>query len=238
MKKLFTIISLLLFCSLTATFAQTEKPKATSIEELPLVPSEFFWFYGIVPVDSWVVHNFVLSNNHADTVTILKLIPGCDCTHLPSPPIVIPPGQKRLLKVQFDSRTYSGEINRDVHIVTDYAPHQEMDLYFASYIGVSLKSVAITPASLLFIPGKTDLTVEIKNTVEETTHFRLYIDNDSLVNVSKTEFTLKGGEKEDIVVSPKFDRLPSGSVYNSCLVLEAIRKESRRATIPIKINNF
>ena len=214
-----------------------DQTKAVSFEELPLVPSEFFWFYGIVPVDAWVSHHFILANNHADTVTILKLIPGCDCTHVPSPPIVIPPGHKYLLNVQFDSKTYTGEINRDVHIITDFGSRPEMDLYFGSFIGAYLKSVQVMPTSLLFIPGKAEITVGIRNMVEETTNFKLYVDNDSLVTISKAEFSLKGGQKEDIIVTPKLDRVPTGSTY-SCLVLEIIRKDSKRVTIPIKINKF
>jgi hypothetical protein len=233
--KICTILILALVC--LAGTIRADQAKPTNIEELPLAPSEFFWFYGIVPVDAWVAHHYVLTNSHPDTVTILKLIPGCDCTHVPSTPIVIPPGHKYLLSVQFDSRTYSGEINRDVHIVTNYSSHPEMDLYFGSFIGIYLKSVQITPMSLLFIPGKTDITVEINNASDESTKFKLYVDNDSLITVSKAEFSLKGGEKENIVVTPKLDRIPTGFTY-SCLVLEIIRKDTKRVTIPIKINKF
>jgi hypothetical protein len=42
-----------------------------------LTPSEAFWFFGLIPPDSWVTHHYLLTNNQADTVTILRIIPVC-----------------------------------------------------------------------------------------------------------------------------------------------------------------
>ena len=110
-------------------------------------------------------HHYVLHNSNPDTVTILSLVPGCDCTHVPKTPIVIPPGQSHLLEVQFDTRTYFGETNRDVHVVTNHKPNAEMDLYFGSVAARAPGSVTIEPSSTAFILGKNSQAFTIKNLV-------------------------------------------------------------------------
>ncbi len=112
-----------------------------------------------------------------------------------------------------------------------------MELYFGTYIGGQLKSVSVTPASLVFIPGVTSLEVTIANTTSDDTKFKIFIDNDSLVTLSKTEFSLSGGKKETVTISPLNERIPVGMTY-SCLVIEATRKEAIRMTVPMKFNKF
>lgn len=220
-----------------AVCAAAVSEKKIAPEELPLVPSEYVWFFGYIPEGAWVSHSFVLHNPHPDTVTITALVPGCDCTHVPKTPIVVPPGKSTLLKVLFDTRTYFGETNRDVHIVSDYAPHPEMDVYFGSIAAGTSGSVAIDPPSTVFIVGKDSQTFTIRNLAGETTQFRLFVDNDSTVTVTEDQFALAGKGEKTIAARPVWGKLPSGSSYSS-LVLEVIRTKPFRITIPIKINKF
>ncbi len=203
----------------------------------PLTVSENVWLYGFIPKDSWVSHHFVLTNPHAEPVTILTLTPGCDCTHVPRGPVTIPPGKTYLLKVLFDTRTYFDETNRDVHIVTDYRPSPEMDIYFGSIASRSPTTVSVTPPSTAFIPGKSSQEFIIKNLSDETSHFRVFIDNDSTLTVAPDFLTLNAQGEGRIVVTPRWDLFPVGPTY-SCLVVEVARKQPFRFTIPIKINKF
>jgi hypothetical protein len=212
-------------------------PAASQETPTPLEVSEKFWFFGLVPVDATVAHHFILTNPHADTVHIIKLIPGCDCTHLPPTPIAVPPKGTRLLRVEFDSKTYFGEINRDVHIVTDFSPNPEMDLYFGTYIGPPLETIRIAPPSLLFIRGVDEQSIEITNLSSEITKFRMIVDNDSALAVSPEHFTLAKGDVEKVTIRPRFENVPAGG-YHSCVIMEAVRKDVIRASVPVKLNKY
>ena len=203
----------------------------------PLTPTEFVWFYGYIPAGTWVCHNYGLTNNRKDTVTITQLVPGCDCTQVPKTPIKIAPGETTFIKVQFDTKTYSGETNRDVHVITDYKENPAMDLYFASMIGVHPRTVSIDPPSTVFIAGKDYQTFKVSNLIDESTEVRIIIDNDSTLSVSESTFTLKGKEAKEFTISPLWDKLTYGPSYN-CVIVEFIRKEVFRVSIPVKTNRF
>lgn len=202
-----------------------------------LIPSEYIWFYGIIPQDGWVTHHYRLTNPQKDTVTITRIVPGCDCSRVPKPPLSIPPGGSYLLKTEFDTKTYFRETNRDIEITTDYAPNPEMFLYFGSLIGRPSNTVEIVPRSTVFISGKNAQVFTIRNLTAEKASFRLFIDNDSTLQVSEHEFEIEGHNEFEITVSPLWEKFTVGATY-SCLVLEVIRDKPFRITIPIKVNLF
>lgn len=214
-------------------------PTVKSAAPIPggLIPSEYVWFYGIIPQDGWVTHHYRLTNLQKDTITITEIVPGCDCTHVTKPPLSIPPGESYLLKTEFDTKTYFGETNRDIQIITDYSPNPEMFLYFGSLIGRPSNTVEITPASTVFIAGKNTQVFTIRNLRAEKASFRIFIDNDSTLQVSEHEFEIDGNDQFEITVSPLWEKFGVGSSH-SCLVLEVIRDKPFRITIPIKVNVF
>lgn len=204
---------------------------------LPLDCDEFLWHFGMIPRDAQVSHHYALTNNNEDTVTITEVVSDCDCTRLPKFPIAIPPGETHLFKVQYDTKTYFGETNRDIHLVTDFKPAPEMTIYFTSLASRLPNTIAVTPRSTAFIPGKNSQQFIIENLADDKAEFTLIMDNDSVFTVSETNFKLKGKQKHEIIVSPLWDKIPNGSHY-SCIVVEVSRKERFRVTIPIKINKF
>ncbi|MFH1701504.1 MAG: DUF1573 domain-containing protein [Candidatus Zixiibacteriota bacterium] len=205
--------------------------------DFPLLPSEFVWIYGLIPQDAIVSHHYTLFNPHEDTITITELIPGCDCTHVPRAPIKIAPQESYILPVKFDSKTYKGEIQRDVRIVTDYEPFPEIHVYFASIIGRSPQTVKIDPISTVFIVGKDSQKFSLKNLVDEKAIVRIKIDHDSGFVATKTNFELKGNSTIDFEISPIWENLPYGPHF-AAIVIEIDRGELFQLTIPIKINRF
>ncbi|MCK5126552.1 MAG: DUF1573 domain-containing protein [candidate division Zixibacteria bacterium] len=206
-------------------------------ENSPLVPSEYVWFFGYIPTDGWVAHSFSLTNNHEDTVTILKFIPGCDCTHVPRTPITFAPGETKLVKIDFDTKTYSGETNRDVHVMTDYKVNPNLDLYFASVIGMRPRTVKISPASTVFIAGKEKQTISVINLIDEDVDVKIIIDMDSSLSVSKASFELEGEETVEFDIIPNWDKVGFGPQHYSVTV-EFEREDAFRISIPVKTNKF
>lgn len=204
----------------------------------PLTPSEYVWFFGYIPRDSYVTHHYAMTNTHEDTVTITDIVPGCDCTFPPRTPIVVPPGETRLVKIGFDTKTYTGETNRDIHIVTDYAENPKMDLYFASMVAYQPRTVRIEPPSTVFIAGKEKQAFTISNLLDNDVTVRLIVDNDSTMNVSDTEFTLDGKESHEFTIMPDWEKLLYGPQYNSVVAEFERGPEVFRVTIPVKTNKF
>lgn len=215
-----------------------EIPRPTEAKQLPLIPTEQVWLYGFIPKDAWVGHHFTLHNPHDDTLTITELVPGCDCTHVPRAPIAIAPGETYFLKSQFDTRTYSGEISRDIHIVTDYKPNPEMDLFFISITATQPNSISVSPKSTLFINGKNSQIFNLKNLTDKPTDIKVLIDHDSSLTVSESHLSLDGNTGFQLTVKPIWDKIATGPQY-SCLVLEVTREgEMFRMAVPIKFNKF
>lgn len=213
-------------------------PKNPKSQEPPLITSETNWAFGFIPKNSWVAHHYILTNPHRDTITITEIEPGCDCTHTPRPPIKIPPGETYQFKVEFDTRTYFGDTNRDIRLVTSFEPNPEMFLYFMSVASRDPHTITVTPQSTAFIPGKTEQEFVIKNFHENETKFKIFVDYDRTISVSETSFTLERDEEMKFQVKPLWDKIPKGSNY-TCLVVEVTRKEENfRVSIPIKLNNF
>jgi len=205
--------------------------------EPALIVSEQLWVFGMIPQDGRVSHHYVLTNPHKDTVTITKIDSDCDCTRVPKGPVAIPPGKTYLLPVIFDTRTYFGQTNRDINLATDYAPNPELTIYFTSFTSRLPGSITISPPSTAFIRGKDMQAFTITNVTDEKTEFTIFVDHDSSLTVSPTSFTLRGKQRQEINVSPIWDRFPTGENFR-CLVVEAARKERFRVSIPVKINKF
>jgi len=225
-----------LICLALMAFLSAAQKKAEPVAP-PLNVSEQVWTFGFVPKDGIVVHHFVLTNPQSDTVTITDIIPGCDCTHVPKDTVSIPPGGTYLLPAEFDTKTYFNETNRDIHIITDYETNPEMDLFFTSIAARTPNSIEIDPTSTAFIAGRNSQAFMVTNNVEETTNFRVLIDNDSTLNVSEPEFTITGQGQHVFEIEPKWDKFDIGPTH-TCVVLEVSRNETFHVSIPIKINKF
>ena len=179
MKKLFLFLLAMAILAAAGLTADKSAQKA----ELPLEPDEYLWHFGMIPRDATVSHHYALTNKHPHTVTITEIISDCDCTKVPKTPVAISSGETYLFKVTFDSKTYFGQTNRDIRLVTDYQPMPEMTLYFTSLAARKPNTVNITPPLTAIITGKNTQNFTIENLSDEKTIFRILIDN--LVNCPK-----------------------------------------------------
>jgi hypothetical protein len=206
--------------------------------EPPFVPSELIWLFGMIPRDATVTHHFALTNPHKDTITILNIDADCECTKVPKTPISIGPGETYLMKVDFDTRSYVGETNRDIKVTTDYDSLPMVVFYFSSLVGQTPRTITITPPVTAFIPGKNEQSFTVENLSDMKTDFTVLIDHDSAIVPSETEFSLRRGKSQELTLRPVWDKVPQGYSY-SCVVLEYTRNDtSYQASIPITLNKY
>jgi hypothetical protein len=232
LRPLLACLILLLALGLIAAKKQEYKP------EPPLTASEMIWLFGMIPPDATVTHHFALTNTHKDTITINSIDADCECVTVPKTPIAVAPGQTYLLKVDFNTKTYIGETNRDIKITTDYDSLPVMVLYISSLAGQMPRTLKITPAFTAFIPGKDEQTFTIENLSDLRTDFAVLIDHDSSLVPSETEFTLKGRQSHDLTLRPDWNKVSTGDSYG-CVVLEYTRSDTAyQATIPVTLNKY
>lgn len=206
--------------------------------EPPLVASEMIWLFGMTPRDATVTHHFALTNRHKDTVTVVDLEADCECVTVPKTPIAVAPGQTYLLKVEFNTKTYFGETNRDIKVKTDYDSLPVMVLYISALAGQSPRTLKITPPFTAFIPGKDEQTFTVENLSDQKTGFTVLIDHDSTLIPSETEFILESRQSREFTLRPNWDRVLRGNSYG-CVVLEYTRSDTAyQASIPITLNKY
>ncbi len=233
MKKLIFIALLLFALGCDSKKETIEYPPTTNSFILP----QQIWDFGAVPKDCIVTHHFPIINPHPDTITIVDFDADCDCTKLPETPIIILPGETKLIKISFDSKTYYGTTNREIGLMTDYPTDSLQSIYFTSVASQLPVTIRISPVSVAFIPGKEVQIITIENLVVTDSECRLRIDNDEILTVSQERFTLGRYEKIEIEVRPVKDKISDQPIYSS-LTLEVQREDLFRVSIPIKIVSY
>jgi hypothetical protein len=96
-------------CSTSSRAA--ESPKGPRIAAEPTV-----FDFGKVLTQKTLHKDFVLRNFGTEDLDIERVSTTCGCTVAEEPPKLIKPGQSAVLKIKFETRTYSGRVERKILI--------------------------------------------------------------------------------------------------------------------------
>jgi len=77
------------------------------------------WDFGHVKEGVVLKHNFILKNESSNTLNIKDINTSCGCTVSGVEKKTLLPGENTLLKVQFDTRGYSGHIEQYIYVHAD-----------------------------------------------------------------------------------------------------------------------
>jgi hypothetical protein len=86
-----------------------EPPKGPRISAEPLV-----FDFGKVLTQKTLHKDFVIRNVGTEDLDIERVSTTCGCTVAEEPPKLVKPGQSAILKIKFETRTYSGRVERRV----------------------------------------------------------------------------------------------------------------------------
>lgn len=86
-----------------------EPPKGPRIAAEPLV-----FDFGKVLGQKTLHKDFVIRNFGTEDLDIERVSTTCGCTVVEEPPKVVKPGQSAVLKIKFETRTYSGRVERKI----------------------------------------------------------------------------------------------------------------------------
>jgi hypothetical protein len=82
------------------------------------VPEESFDF-GYAPQGANICHRYWLFSTGTDTLRISNVKPGCGCTKAPLEKSVIAPGDSTMVELIFNTRKYSGKMNKSATITSN-----------------------------------------------------------------------------------------------------------------------
>jgi len=77
------------------------------------------WNFGKVKAGQVVKHNFVLKNDLKKPLNILEVKTSCGCTGSKVQKNALLAGEKTLLEVQFNSKGFSGPVEKSIYVQTD-----------------------------------------------------------------------------------------------------------------------
>ena len=105
--------------------------------------------FGPVPRGAKVRHNFILTNNLTEPITILDVRASCGCTTGRTTAKTVPPGQSAVVEAEMDTRNFVGRkvTTLFVSVVTLAGKEGEARLTVASNI---LSDIVLNPGSLDF----------------------------------------------------------------------------------------
>jgi hypothetical protein len=86
-----------------------EPPKGPRIAAEPLV-----FDFGKVLSQKTLHKDFIIKNFGTEDLDIERVSTTCGCTVAEEPPKVVKPGQSAVLKIKFETRSYSGRVERKI----------------------------------------------------------------------------------------------------------------------------
>ena len=86
-----------------------DPPKGPRIAAEPVV-----FDFGKVLAQKTLHKDFVIKNFGTEDLEIERVSTTCGCTVVEEPPKVVKPGQSAVLKIRFDTRAYSGRVERKI----------------------------------------------------------------------------------------------------------------------------
>lgn len=195
--------------------------------------------FGHVGIDFDMFHNFKLTNDGSEAVTIDSVIVNCDCTSLYFTDSTLQPGDTGDVRIQFNTRKFFGETSRAVRVYWRGENPVLMELFFTATVGQWHYDLKPKPLSLFFLPNKKSKKVKISNPTFTEVQLAGIEQADSFFTVREITASAKQGEAIEFEVTPS-DNLSAGTYMSSFTVMLDLSLDLApvHLTIPVKIVRY
>jgi hypothetical protein len=150
-----------------------------------ITPLQAIQSFGTIVEGETVERKFKVINKATSPVVLYQVVPDCGCLLSTTPAaITLKPEETLEIPIKFFSRGFSGEISREIRLITSYQPMKEASLFLKGYVESTLK---VNPARLIFpdqasteISKEVSLVIVKKNLKEKlrvrslSAHIQLY----------------------------------------------------------------
>ncbi len=235
MKRLSTKSSILLgiffFGLYVLVLAQEEK-----LSKARIFLPDTRWHFGCIPKGGSVSHTFKVKNIGEDTLTIVRVRPGCGCTMAPLSKDRLAPDETADLEVIFDpEKIRKGKTSKSIQIISNDPTKPFQDLSFTARVGETNSLVKLTPEEACFDTihqvDQAKLRLIVENISKEKLSMELIDEPKDFVELNIEKHSLKPGEKVEITLGLKKDA-PQGG-FRTSFTLDFENSKFVRVTVPV-----
>lgn len=223
MKKL----SLILITLIAATAVTYAQPK------IDIVGGASFSFGEIYKGDK-VERKVTIKNKGNKTLIIQKVQPSCGCTAVLLTDKEVKPGKTSLLTVGFDSKSFSGEVHKNVFVHSNDPKDSSLEITFTAKI---IQVIEANPPYFYFKPGKVDSTMSsyvlLKNLSEKPIEILGVSSDDSLAKFELKSNKLPPGQTTQLSVT--FTPKNTGYIYKD-VIIKTSHPKQHELTIKLVCN--
>ena len=199
--------------------------------------SDDYWYFGYLPVDAVVHHDFWIYNSGGDTLRISKVTPGCGCTTAPLSKQAIAPGDSARLSVVFDTKNMLGKMIKDVTIKSNDPDKSETQVTFMGVLNSEHPKVKVKPNVLRFFPSaannnRMQKTLLVSNGFDTDIELKAIDYPRSLVKI--TPASVKVGARSSVTI--EVEQMVAATAEEDALgsiTFEFTGTENERTTIPL-----
>lgn len=193
------------------------------------------WDFGEMLQSQKVVHKFEVHNAGKDTLFISRVKPACGCTSAPLTKDVVGPGESIWMDVTFDSKRFSGLVNKSVVFYSNDPEQPEAKLSFSATIETARKVVEALdePADLgNLLPNRGD-QAQIRLTNIGDQPYRLSVADwpGEWLEADWTERIVDPGDTLTLTVGTK--GVPPLGRFATSITFDVEGKEKSRFSLPI-----
>lgn len=236
MRKAIALVFLLILVTGTSSFAGTyaggKQPKIS-------IPDDY-WYFGYVPRNTIVQHDYWVHNVGSDTLNIVKITAGCACTGTRIDKEVLAPQDSARLRAIFNSENIHGKVVKEINIMSDDPENPYLTVRYFAVVASNFGAVSVTPATVAFPQlSKADLrqksTLEVTNSSETEFEFSVVETTDPAFVARFARSKLAPGAKSKLDVA--VESVPENSgIINASITIEFTGDQGGqkdRITIPI-----
>ncbi len=194
--------------------------------------AEYTYDFGYLPQGATVSHIYRVKNVGKGMLNIVKITPSCGCTTIPLKSAFLQPGEEADLRVDFETRKFTGGINKRIKILSTDPQQGLVELFIRGRVGETPKSISLSGPALRF--DSIDIVqreVKIKNTSFDPIHLSILPIADSFIHTALTPDEIK--PQEEAILTVRIGKGAPVGDYRSSITIEAKGKKVERITIPV-----
>ncbi len=237
-RKLLTIMaisSLLVALTAISIAQELEKPLDAAISF-----SERKFDFGFMPKGVHVMHTFEIVNKGSDTLRIIKVSPTCGCTVTPLSKSDIGPDEISKLDMFFDSKKFSGNVQKKTTILSNDPRDPMIDVHFVAMVDrlhpfLVAKPFVIDGGGFGVKVGSSHM-VQLTNKGSDPLEVTIVSCSEPYMEARLSRDKIDPGKSVDLMLKVKQEYEAVGDPWYS-VTLETSDPQRYRLTIPVRIKS-
>ena len=193
------------------------------------------WDFGEVLQQEKVSHQFEVVNDGRDTLFISRVKPSCGCTTAPLTRDVVAPGESIWIDVTFNSKKFSGAVNKTVTVFSNDPGSPQAKITFLANVATARSKIVVVqePTDLgSLVPNKSgQSTIMLANVGDEPYRLRLAAYPSGWLEPGWTEKVVDPGDTLHLPIGT--NGVPPLGKFESSITFEIEGRETSRMSLPL-----